>query len=161
MDPVIEPSVRLMTLNASLLEQAVAGLSDDQLWASPGEHSNPIIWILGHVTVSRAALVGAVTGVPLKLPWFGGFRRGAARADRAQSPPISEIQRGMQEVSAKLTQALQAATSESLSRACAFDVPASDGTMRGLIAFVSFHESYHVGQAGYVRKWLGFPGMVG
>jgi hypothetical protein len=36
-----------MSLNASLLEHSVADLSDDQLWATPGKDSNPLIWMVG------------------------------------------------------------------------------------------------------------------
>jgi hypothetical protein len=39
-------------------------------------------------------------------------------------------------------------------------LPIPDKTIRGAINFAAFHESYHVGQMAYIRKWLGFPGLV-
>jgi uncharacterized damage-inducible protein DinB len=150
-----------MALNASLLEQAVADLSDDQLWATPGKDSNPLIWIVGHAAASRDSLLNGLTGGRLGLPWFPAFARGAKPIDRAQCPPLAEIQRGMKDVSERLTETLAAQNAETLERPSPLQLPASDGTLRGFIAFLSFHETYHVGQAAYVRKWLGFPGMVG
>jgi len=67
----------------------------------------------------------------------------------------------MNEVSARMTAALAAQNAEMLERPSPVQLPAADGTLRGFIAFLSFHETYHVGQAAYLRKWLGFPGMVG
>jgi uncharacterized damage-inducible protein DinB len=34
-------------------------------------------------------------------------------------------------------------------------VPSTDATLRRAIGYFSLHEAYHVGQMGYVRKWLG------
>jgi hypothetical protein len=34
-------------------------------------------------------------------------------------------------------------------------------TVRDQIAFMTMHDTYHVGQLGYVRKTLGLPGVVG
>jgi uncharacterized damage-inducible protein DinB len=161
MDPIIEPSVRLMGLNASLFEQAAAGLTDDQLWAMPGEGSNPMLWILAHATGTRDTLLGALTGQKVARPWFASFGRGSARPVRQNSPSVAEVKEAMSEVTAKLNAAFAAQTSGSLERPAPFQVPASDGTMRGLIAFLSCHETYHVGQAGYLRRWLGYPGIFG
>jgi hypothetical protein len=29
------------------------------------------------------------------------------------------------------------------------------------VAFLAFHEAYHMGQLGYVRKWLGHSALAG
>jgi hypothetical protein len=29
-----------------------------------------------------------------------------------------------------------------------------------MAAFFAYHEAYHIGQMAYVRKWLGYPGLV-
>ena len=34
-------------------------------------------------------------------------------------------------------------------------IPSTDGTLEGAIVFALFHEGYHVGQMGYVRRTLG------
>ena len=31
----------------------------------------------------------------------------------------------------------------------------NDGTLLGALAFAAMHEAYHVGQMGFLRKWLG------
>ena len=39
--------------------------------------------------------------------------------------------------------------------------PSFDGKISGLVAFLAFHEAYHVGQVTYLRKWLGYGQSVG
>jgi hypothetical protein len=39
-------------------------------------------------------------------------------------------------------------------------VPSTDATLRGAIGYFSLHEAYHVGQMGYVRKWLGLSPII-
>jgi hypothetical protein len=36
-----------------------------------------------------------------------------------------------------------------------------DKTQRGAIVFLNYHETYHVGQMAYLRKWLGYSQLVG
>jgi hypothetical protein len=39
-------------------------------------------------------------------------------------------------------------------------VASPDGTLRGALALLAFHDGYHVGQLGFVRKWLGFSALL-
>jgi hypothetical protein len=34
-------------------------------------------------------------------------------------------------------------------------------SVRGGLVFLAWHDSYHTGQMGYLRKWLGYEGLVG
>ncbi len=38
-----------------------------------------------------------------------------------------------------------------------FRAPSTDGTL----FLFSFHEAYHVGQLGYLRRWLGHSPLLG
>jgi len=40
-------------------------------------------------------------------------------------------------------------------------LPSFDGKISGSVAFLAFHETYHVGQAAYLRTWLGHEGVAG
>jgi len=72
-------------------------------------------------------------------------------------PPIMQT---WEEVSGRLATSLAGAAPEALAQ------PVSsgrtlDGKISGRIAFLSLHESYHVGQMAYLRKWLGFGQAAG
>jgi len=39
-------------------------------------------------------------------------------------------------------------------------MPQGDETLRGMVAFLVFHEAYHVGQIGYLKKQLGYAPLI-
>jgi uncharacterized damage-inducible protein DinB len=39
--------------------------------------------------------------------------------------------------------------------------PSFDGTVGGMVSFLAMHETYHVGQAVYLRRLLGHGRVVG
>jgi uncharacterized damage-inducible protein DinB len=39
--------------------------------------------------------------------------------------------------------------------------PSTDGTLGGVISFLAYHETYHVGQAAYLSRWLGHAQIMG
>ena len=39
--------------------------------------------------------------------------------------------------------------------------PTFNGKLSGTVAFYAFHDAYHVGQIGYLRKWLGYGKTIG
>ena len=63
------------------------------------------------------------------------------------------------EVSAQLPAILANAPPELL--AAPHDKPTFDGNTAGFVAFLAYHEAYHVGQVAYLRKWLGHGQLVG
>ena len=77
----------------------------------------------------------------------------------AEYPPAEEVRKAWADVSSELPKSLASASPELLEKP--HDKPTFDGKLGGFIAFLAFHETYHVGQVGYLRKWLGFGSLVG
>ncbi|HLI35407.1 MAG TPA: hypothetical protein VKW70_10205 [Terriglobia bacterium] len=65
------------------------------------------------------------------------------------------------DVSGKLTAALNSVSPEVLSRPAPQGIPSFDGRLGRTMAFFSIHESYHIRQMAYLRKWLGYGQVVG
>ena len=49
---------------------------------------------------------------------------------------------------------------EQLSRPLEKPMPDGANTVAGLVRFMCFHESYHIGQLGLLRRLLGKPGLA-
>ena len=78
--------------------------------------------------------------------------------DRESYPAIDEIRRVLAEISEKLYRALQSLDEERLSRS----FPGIEGrTGADQLAGFAMHDTYHVGQLGYVRKGLGYSAVAG
>jgi len=145
--------------NTDLFKRTIQGVPPDRLFARPGDDSNHLMWIAGHVVVHRA-LVLKILGQEWAAPWEGLFVRGSKLMAPEQYPGIEEIMQAWDDVSGRLASSLAGASPEALAQPVSKG-PTLDGKISGKIAFLSFHESYHVGQMAYLRKWLGFGQAVG
>ena len=146
-------------ITTNLFIKAVSGLDGEQAMRRPGPVSNPLLWMAGHVTHFRTRLLTLV-GVPTDFPWGGLFDTGAKVGPPELYPKAEEIVAVWEEMSELLVERLDALTEEDLAAPPIARVPTTDATLRGAIGYFSLHEAYHVGQMGYVRKWLGLTPII-
>jgi DinB superfamily len=158
-DPVIAPSVAIFEINRGLFDQALDGLSREQLVRGASESSNPILWIAGHVANTRFGL-SAMLGRKLHRPWGDIFNRSATRPAADGYPELSVIRGAWTDVGAALMARFEELTDTELRAPAPRPFPIPDKSLRGAIAFLAYHEGYHLGQMSYVRKWLGLPGLM-
>ena len=145
--------------NTELFKKTLQGIPPERLFDRPGKDSNHMLWIAGHVVVHRAH-VPKMLGQEWSTPWEGLFLRGAKLTAHEQYPGIAEIMQSWDEVTGKLASSLAGASPESLAAPRSKGIT-FDGKVGGAIAFLSLHESYHVGQMAFLRKWLGYGQAVG
>jgi len=157
MDPVVASFAQLVGVNDYLLGKALDGLSAAELRAHPGE-ANP--WVdRGPHRGTRNLLAQALGG--------GSTCRGPRGSPRGRSrrttPPAIRTHRSCsraQATSADLMARFAQLGDDDLAKSAPREFPVRDKTVRGMIAFLVYHEAYHVGQVAYVKKWLGYPGVV-
>jgi hypothetical protein len=159
MHPSIEPVAQLYQASDNLYQKALGGLDREQALRRPGEQSNPLLWIAGHLAWTRVRLC-RMLGTPVEFAWPETFARGAHLGDMAALPSPEEIEQAWREVSERLMKRLDELTDADLAAAAPRPFPIADRTIRGAITFLAYHEGYHVGQMSFLRKWLGYPGLV-
>jgi uncharacterized damage-inducible protein DinB len=140
--------------NAGMLDKSFAGLSTADWEARPSEHCNSMLWVAGHIVWARSRALGFL-GVSWSRPWLGQYARGKF-AEAGEPPSTDELLSAWTDVKSALTAALEEASAEKLASASPDQAPTFDGTIAGTVGFMAFHETYHVGQAAYLRKWLGY-----
>ena len=74
-----------------MVTRGLEGLSDDEAWYQMEGKGNPIAWIVGHLTETRAQMLGLL-GTPWDAGWSTAFPRGGERHDRAAYPSRSAIE---------------------------------------------------------------------
>jgi hypothetical protein len=147
--------------NSSFLRQGLAGLDDADWLTRPNDHSNHIQWIVGHLAWSRS-MVLARLGDKWSRPWMQLYARGTKCVESPDAPRPQEILEAWEESCQRLSAALENASDDLLDAPAPNPGPPSaDGMLCGTINFMALHETYHVGQAAYVRSWLGKPGVMG
>ena len=161
LSPLLSVASQNFNMNSGFLKQGLADLKEEDWCKRPNQECNSIQWIVGHVTWARA-MVLARLGDKWKLPWMDLYARGAKCVDSPDAPTPKTLMEAWDESGTRLNQAMDNAPEELLnSPAPQPGPPSADGKMTGMINFMALHETYHVGQAAYIRSWLGKHGVMG
>jgi uncharacterized damage-inducible protein DinB len=152
------PLAMIFSFNDDIVLRALEGLTPSQLWQRPTDRNNPMLWVAGHVVRTRAQVL-QLLGEPAETGWGDVFDRGATIRDADRYPAGDEIERVMREVSPRLHSKLASLDDQSLARPASI-LPFAK-TLADEVAFFTLHDTYHVGQMAYIRKALGYPGLVG
>lgn len=146
--------------NSSLLEKVVAGIPAEQWLRRPSDHSNHIAWIAGHMLWSRQTLMDRL-GRKWEHPGLEVFARSAKVEEAAAYLAPEALLAAWHAASAELEKTLENVTAEALAAPAPPGPPSQDGKMSGFIGVLAWHETYHLGQLAYLRRWLGYPGTFG
>lgn len=158
METAIEYVQGMFKTNTDLVNKATDGIQPEHWFLKPGDSSNHLLWVAGHLVVSRGTVLKAL-GSEWSSPWASLFARGAKPVARDQYPGIEEIQKAWNDVAEQLSATLASLSADVLAKP--HDKPTFDGKVGGFVAFLAFHETYHVGQVCYLKKWLGYGQTVG
>ena len=153
-------TIAMFSRSTVMFNKAIDGIPPESWLVQPATDSNHLLWIAGHVVVHRG-LAAKLLGAEWSAPWEKLFARGTKRMDSGQFPPAKDIQESWKKVSEKLTTALANANARVLGTPALQGMPTLDGSVGGTVSFLCLHEIYHVGQMGYLRKWLGYGQVVG
>src|SRR5690349_23035763 len=146
-------------ITTNLYIKAMGGVDKDEALRRPGPVSNPLLWMAGHVIQFRSRLL-SLLGAPRDFPWGNIFDTGSRIGPAASYPGPEELVAVWEEMSELLEGRLGALTEADLAAPPSARVPSTDASLRGAIGYFSLHEAYHVGQMGYVRKWLGMTPII-
>lgn len=156
--PVIAPIAWTFLCNDNLALRALDGLTQEELWRSPTERNNPMLWVAGHFVQTRAVILGML-GEPVDTGWRDLFERGAKVSDVKPYPQREEIEQVMRDVASRIQIKLASLEDEYLAGPATMNLPNAT-TMADQLAFFALHDSYHIGQMAYIRKSLGYPGIA-
>jgi len=148
----------ILNMNTRLFVNALSGVTEEQSAERATDHSNPMRWIAPH-TVSSRYLALLCLGKPATDPYqelFGNFRGYDASLNY---PTLEETKAEWEKVSALLRDALASATDEILAADCPIKTPTGDFTNLGTLTFIAQHESYDIGQMGFLKKYLTMEAM--
>ncbi len=151
-------SSEIFKANYNLLNEIFSKLDEETANRRISENTNPIIHIAGHITNYRFALLKRL-GENSSFRWEETFKRGAGRSDMYPSP--HQIKEEFNAVSEKLMKKLEALNDTDLDTVLPVKGPFNDNTVLGIISFMSFHESYHMGQCAFIYKEIFNEGLVG
>ena len=146
-------------VNTGLVVKAFADIKDEDIFRRP-DGANSLHWIAGHITDSRM-YIGGLAGLGTKSLWGKLFDGGCEIKEPEAYPPIGEILSAFKDIGAKLVTRFDELSDDELAASVEPDFPGQEKTVFGAIAFLSLHESYHVGQLAYIRRLFGYERLTG
>lgn len=143
----------ILNLNSRLFINAFDGVTDAQAKERISDHNNPLSWLGTHTVWARYNIC-AMLGKPVaKNPYEGMFENFKPFDPSAKYPSVSEIKAEWNKATDLLKEALASVTEEHLAADCPLKSPIGDFTFGGTIAFLAQHESYDIGQIGFLKKF--------
>lgn len=160
MDRPLAALGKRFAFNNRLLDLLAAGMEPADWSFAPLGGGNSAHWILGHACHYRRWLRRKSGDAVPAEPWEAQFPGGKVVPDPAKFPPAAELAQDFLGSGARLEELLGAAGPE----AAAADVGTAfaDGTrsLEGAAHFLYFHETYHLGQVGILRRMRGKPAFA-
>ena len=146
---------RLFQTTESMIPVVLGDLTDEQARARPrGEGSPSIAWTVGHMLCMREYMLMQLDDA--KENAWGEFQNGPA-SDGSDYPPVAELIEAWQAQSAGFLDAMAGLTEDQLA-ASAPKGWKPDQPLKELVVFLTWHEAYHIGAIGQLRKAMGLLG---
>jgi hypothetical protein len=155
----LEGLARGYGFNDKVLGRAISGLDGDDWVRRAGPETSHAYWVLGHLAASRRALLRNLGRDLPREPWEDAFARGSKPADAVSVTP-STLEADFLSSGTLIRDLLGAMTEEEASSAYPRKLPDGSDTRGGATRFFLWHESFHLGQLGILRRACGKPGIA-
>lgn len=142
--------MRQFKANDWMIERAVEGFTYEDWMFSHGS-SSPAAWIVGHLAGSRRRAARAAGASLAEQPWEAAYGFGSNSAAELPLSPADALA-ALREAGEVLYAQLQAMTPEQAKQSIEMHTPDGRNDRLSMLGFASFHESYHVGQLGFLRR---------
>lgn len=158
MDLRITPLYEQLKLNTRLFLNCLEGADDATAQQRPGHAANSMAFIALHLLDARSYLARLI-GLEFRHPFEESLADVRSNDELKHYPELQEIRDAWRELSARLVVRLPDLAESGLLAESPQPFPVEDPSVLGGIAFLAQHESYHIGQLAYLRRYLGLGPM--
>jgi uncharacterized damage-inducible protein DinB len=152
-----------LELCSKVLERNIGDVSQEESLARPDQGGSCLNWVVGHLIRTRNMALGSMgQRPPFPMEEFAAYDdRGGVGFSEETAIPIDELRRRYQAMQEPLVQAIQAMPPEVLAGRPPRNLTGDPNeTVGSNLATFVFHESYHVGQTGVLRRVAGKLGVI-
>jgi uncharacterized damage-inducible protein DinB len=142
---------------ARALSMNIEGITEEQALRQPEPGGNCVNWIVGHILASRNSILELLGEEPVMSPDIAErYGRGTDPIRSPEEAPASlaEMRQILEASQARIIGGLERMGERRLKEMTGKRSRAQQ------LAFMQFHEAYHVGQTGTLRRILGRKGAI-
>ena len=144
------------------VRRTLEDVTHEESLRGPEPFGNNANWVLGHLVHSAESVLDLL-GQPrvLDTDALARYRRGTSPlVDGAEAVPLERLLDAWDEASKRIDAGLISISEEQIDAAVPEKIRWMGRTVGEVLAFASFHQSYHTGQLGLLRRLLGKPGAI-
>jgi len=157
--PTLTPIAHLYGVNDVMIDRCVGDfLPDDYLVRNPSGHDAR--WITGHVTVYRKRLVTMMGLTARSDHWDEVFQKGTVPDAVPAALDGGLIVRAFHDAHQTMMPRWGSLTESDLNKPLGRNLPDGGDTIGAGLRFLLWHETYHLGQLGMLRRLAGKLGIV-
>ncbi len=151
----------LFRLSHYAINVNLEGFTHEESLAPPPGGGNCLNWVLGHIVASRNQILAQVGEEPALHPAVAErYKRGSEPIRAARdAAPLDLLYKAFQDSQERLLARLGGMSDADLDRS-AGEAAGGGKTVGQALAFAHFHETYHAGQVGVLRRLAGKPGQI-
>ena len=153
---------KLYEMSFGAINRNLEGVSHEESLVRPPA-GNCLNWVLGHIVLYRGTMLKLIGRRPLLEGERADlYRRGSHPDGSEHYLDLATLRGLLSDAHQELIPALAAMTDEELAANVPedFNRPPLAGSIGNALARLSFHESYHAGQIGLLRRIAGKEGAI-
>jgi DinB superfamily len=146
-----------------VLRANAEGLTEADGLVQPQPGGNCLNWVVGHLLETWEMVLPLVgQGPVLGREGLTRYKRGSEELHEAgEALPLEDLLAACEEAAKRMDAGLASLTEERLDEVAPFSPrKKADETVRSLLSLVMFHQAYHVGQTGLLRRMAGKEGKI-
>jgi uncharacterized damage-inducible protein DinB len=155
----LESSAKAYANGDRILDGLVGDFTDAD-WQVTDSLGHSARWIVGHLATYRRRVLAVAGLAPGEEPWEAAFLRGTSPADVPADLDPRVLVQAFHAAQAGLAARWDALTPEDLAKPFGRTLPDGSDTVGGFLGFMPWHEAYHMGQLGFMRRLAGKPGRA-
>jgi uncharacterized damage-inducible protein DinB len=150
----------LFEMNYKVLNKNLEGITHDQSLIQPEGGGNCLNWVLGHIIATRGFAAQMLKQEPVWSKEITSvYERGSKPLeDGSNAQPIKKLVADLEESQNRIVAGLATVADSELS-APSPDTKVAD-TVGEALFVLQFHEAYHAGQTGLLRRMAGHEGAI-
>ena len=150
---------RRYRFSTQFTQMAISDFLDSDWTFTPERGGNHATWMIAHLAFSRRTLARMLGADIAKADWEAKVVMGVASEPANNYPSPGEMLEDFQETGRILDNKLTEGSAEELNKSLEKPFPDGSETVLQAVGFMYMHESYHIGQLGYIRRLLGKPSI--
>ncbi|MBA3846887.1 MAG: DinB family protein [Planctomycetes bacterium] len=157
--PELVPLAHQYQVSAGFIDRLVGDFAAPD-WAARDATGHDARWIVGHLAAIRARCGGMMGLEARAKPWHAAVGRGSRPDQVSAEVQGADLLAAFHAAHRAMAERWDSLTPADLAKPLGRTLPDGADTNGGALRFLAWHEAYHLGQLGLIRRLVGKPGAA-